>query len=73
MTHSHPFVIERGDDGEERSILHDHYADPFQLENVADREVERVRDLEREVYQWCARIDDPWLSTSGEVTPGATA
>jgi len=64
MTHSETFVIERGDDGTERAILHDHDGDPYQLENVAARDPERASDLEREVHQWRSRINDPWLSTA---------
>ncbi|MAF10019.1 sulfatase [Candidatus Poribacteria bacterium] len=64
LTHSHTFVIERGDDGKERTILQDHAADPYQLVNVSDREPDLARELEGEVRQWSCRIDDPWKSVS---------
>jgi arylsulfatase A-like enzyme len=70
LTHSHTFVIERGANGEEQTILHDHAADPYQLANVAGREPDLVGELESEVYRWCSRIDDPWLSASSSKSVG---
>ena len=64
MTHSHTFVIDRGADGAENAILHDHATDPYQLADVSDREPRLVRELQAQVRQWGSRIDDPWLSAS---------
>jgi hypothetical protein len=42
-------------------ILHDNRADPYQLENIAARECDLVRELTEELRRWLERTNDPWL------------
>ena len=55
-------VIERMPGQEEKTILYDNVADPYQLENVAADQPEVVDRLTREeLIPWLRRTGDPWL------------
>jgi len=59
-TKTHTLMIER--QGTEKTVvLHDNIRDPFQLENIAARDRERVDALSGELDQWLRKTGDPWL------------
>ncbi|MGW8267059.1 MAG: sulfatase family protein [Longimicrobiales bacterium] len=63
-THRYTLSIEKTEDGVKEVILHDNLADPFQLENIADRRPDVVRHLiEAELDPWLERTGDPWLGS----------
>lgn len=54
--------IEKWKDREAEVILHDNVTDPFQLENIAPKNEELVKELmESELAPWLERTQDPWL------------
>jgi arylsulfatase A-like enzyme len=61
-TKRYTLVIERSPGKPERTILHDNVSDPYQLENVADKKPDVVRELsEKHLRTWLERTSDPWL------------
>ena len=61
-TRGHTLVIDRMPGEEEKTILYDNVADPYQLENVAEAQPEVVQRLIREeLIPWLRRTGDPWL------------
>lgn len=61
-THRHTFVVRRAKEGEE-TILYDNEKDPYQLENIADRNAGLVSELREELGGWLRRVGDPWTRT----------
>ncbi len=61
-THRHIFVVRRTKQGEE-TILYDNEKDPYQLENIADRNAALVSRLREELGGWLKRAGDPWAET----------
>lgn len=59
-THRCTFVIERDENGGERTILHDNQADRFQLKDIAAENPGAVKELTRELTHWLERTGDPW-------------
>jgi len=61
-THRYKLVIEHRNEGEPRIVLHDLERDPYELENIAEREPRTVKTLVKtELAPWLRRIGDPWL------------
>ncbi|MDX1683136.1 MAG: sulfatase-like hydrolase/transferase, partial [Phycisphaeraceae bacterium] len=66
-THRYTFIVGRDLGGDETVILHDNELDPFQLENCAADQPDRVARLQEELHTWLKKTDDPW--TRGEIEP----
>ena len=63
-THRFTLMIERAEGEEDRIVLHDNVADPFQLRNLAAERPEIVEKLtEEELTPWLRRTGDPWLDS----------
>ena len=58
-TRRYTLAVTRREDGDE-FVLHDNEADPYQMENIADREPAVVRDLVEELNVWLEKTGDPW-------------
>jgi arylsulfatase A-like enzyme len=68
-THRHTLSMEKTAEGPTQIVLFDNSQDPFQLENIAQKEPEVVEELMRtELEPWLERTRDPWLSSS-HLTP----
>lgn len=60
-TNRYTMMIETEENGPGRVVLHDNHRDPDQLENIAEAEAERVKELyEEELLPWLERTGDPW-------------
>ncbi len=71
-TAQYTLVVDRMPGQEEKRILYDNAADPYQLENVAaDRPAVVDRLIREELVPWLRRTGDPWLKpASDESVPG---
>jgi len=58
-TDRYTFVVIRHPQGDEL-VLHDNLNDPYQCQNIADREPGVVRTLTRELNVWLGKTGDPW-------------
>ena len=56
-------MVER-EGGEERIVLHDSQADPYQLENVAPDNPALVASLSEELNRWLQKTNDPWIGVA---------
>lgn len=60
-TDRYTLIIDRMPKQEERVLLYDRKADPYQLENLAEKRLELVEKLMREeLGPWLDRTGDPW-------------
>ena len=60
-TDRYTLIIDRMPNQEERVLLYDRKTDPYQLENLADKQPELVKKLTRdELEPWLKRTRDPW-------------
>jgi hypothetical protein len=57
-------VINKLPDGSENTILFDNNNDPFQLNNIADKEPETISYLISELQKWLLTTNDPWKINS---------
>jgi arylsulfatase A-like enzyme len=63
-TNTHTMVINKLPDGSENTILFDNNNDPFQLNNIADKEPETISYLISELQKWLLTTNDPWKINS---------
>ena len=60
-TDRHTLIIDRLPNQEEQVLLYDRKTDPYQLENLAPKKPELVKQLIREeLVPWLERTGDPW-------------
>lgn len=59
--HRYTFARDRSSE-RKKTYLYDRDKDPFQLENIAEKYPERVRQLDRELQQWLQKTNDPWAA-----------
>ncbi|MCP4450036.1 MAG: sulfatase [Planctomycetes bacterium] len=57
------FVIDKVEDKATKYYLHDNKNDPYQLNNIAADNPERIQDLTSVLNRILASYDDPWLKT----------
>jgi len=67
-TDRYTFVVSRHAQGDE-IILHDNLDDPYQLENIAEKEPDLVLKLTHELKGWLEKTNDPWLSSGVTQAP----
>ena len=59
-THRYTMIINKNTDGSDKKFLYDNLHDPFQLENIAEKEVETVNGLKKELNEWLLLTKDSW-------------
>ena len=63
-TQGHTLMIGKAEGKPREIVLHDNVADPFQLENIAEKHPEIVtRLVEKELNRWLEKSGDPWLGS----------
>jgi len=65
-THRYTLVVRKFPDKPPAKILFDNLADPFQMENLAEKMPDLVEELARKhLHPWLEKIRDPWLPGRG--------
>ncbi|MCI0498678.1 MAG: sulfatase [Planctomycetales bacterium] len=54
------FILERKDGAADTCALYDNIADPYQLENIADQQPDRVKKLTAKLDRLLKNYSDPW-------------
>ena len=61
-THQYTLMIEKEENFNKRYTLFDNIADPFQLNNIAEENMDIVQKLiSEELIPWLKKTNDPWL------------
>jgi hypothetical protein len=53
-------IINKNTDGSDNVFLFDNFHDPYQLENIAEREIVTVDSLKKELNEWLLLTNDSW-------------
>ena len=60
-THRYTLMIQKDLDKQDQVELFDNQKDPFQLNNLSEKQIEIRKTLTKELEGWLVKTKDPWL------------